>query len=58
MAELTEYHTKIQDLLTELAAYGSTDNEVESQLIFDVERNHYQLMHVGWRIFYPRDMIC
>jgi XisI protein len=49
MAELTEYQTKIQSLLTELAAYGSKDSEVESQLVFDVERNHYQLMHVGWR---------
>jgi len=49
MAELTEYQTKIQDLLSELAAYGSSDREVESQLVFDVERNHYQLMHVGWR---------
>jgi XisI protein len=49
MAELTEYQTKIQDLLTELAAYGSSDREVESQLVFDAERNHYQLMHVGWR---------
>ena len=49
MAELTEYQTKIQDLLTELAAYGASDREVESQLVFDVERNHYQLMHVGWR---------
>ena len=49
MAQLTEYQTKIQDLLTELAAYGSSDLEVESQLVFDVERNHYQLMHVGWR---------
>jgi hypothetical protein len=49
MAELTEYQTKIKDLLTELAAYGSSDQEVESQLVFDTERNHYQLMHVGWR---------
>jgi XisI protein len=49
MAALTEYQQKIQDLLTELADYGSTDQEVESQLIFDVERDHYQLMHVGWR---------
>jgi XisI protein len=49
MAELSEYQTKIQNLLSELAAYGSNDNEVESQLIFDVDRNHYQLAHVGWR---------
>jgi serine/threonine protein kinase len=49
MTGLTEYQTKIQDLLTELADYASSDREVESQLVFDVERNHYQLMHVGWR---------
>jgi XisI protein len=49
MAPLTEYQKKIQDLLTELAAYGSKDGAVESQLIFDVERNHYQLVYVGWR---------
>ncbi|PZO41720.1 MAG: XisI protein [Pseudanabaena frigida] len=49
MAKLTEYREKIQDLLTELANYGSSDREVESQLIFDTERDHYQLAHVGWR---------
>jgi hypothetical protein len=49
MAALTEYQIKIQDLLTELAAYGSKDGEVESQLIFDEQRNHYQLAYVGWR---------
>jgi Uri superfamily endonuclease len=41
MTGLTEYQTKIQDLLTELADYGSSDHEVESQLVFDVERNHF-----------------
>ncbi len=49
MAKLTEYRQKVQDLLTELANYGSSDSEVESQLIFDIERDHYQLAHVGWR---------
>ncbi len=49
MATLNEYQQKIQDLLTELANYGSSDREVESQLIFDSERDHYQLAHVGWR---------
>jgi hypothetical protein len=36
MATLNEYQQKIQDLLTELANYGSSDREVESQLIFDI----------------------
>ena len=49
MTELSEYRKKIQDLLTELAEYGSSNGEVESQLIFDTERDHYQLAHVGWR---------
>ncbi|NJL91368.1 MAG: XisI protein [Coleofasciculaceae cyanobacterium SM2_1_6] len=49
MAELNEYRKNIQDLLTDLANYGSKNGEVESQLIFDRERDHYQLVHVGWR---------
>ena len=49
MAKLDEYRQKIQDLLTELASYGSANGEVESQLIFDAVRDHYQLVHVGWR---------
>ena len=35
MAKLDEYRQKAQDLLTELASYGSANGEVESQLIFD-----------------------
>jgi hypothetical protein len=49
MAELNEYQRKIQDLLIELANYVTSDGQVESQLIFDPDRNHYQLVHVGWR---------
>lgn len=49
MDRLTEYQIKVQNLLSELAVYGGTDAEVESQLIFDTDRNHYQLAHVGWR---------
>lgn len=49
MDRLNEYQTKVQDLLSELAAYGGIDTDVETQLIFDTARNHYQLAHVGWR---------
>jgi hypothetical protein len=52
MAKLDEYRQKIQDLLTELASYGSANGEVESQLIFDAVRDHYQLVHVGWRNYH------
>ena len=49
MAKLNQFQQIIQDLLTDLASYSSKDSEVESQLIFDSERDHYQLVHVGWR---------
>lgn len=49
MAKLREYRQKIQDLLIELSQYSSSDKDVESQLIFDTERDHYQFGHVGWR---------
>lgn len=49
MARLNEYRQKVQDLLTQLSEYGSANDGVESQLIFDTDRDHYQLAHVGWR---------
>ncbi len=49
MEKLAEYRQKVQSLLKEIAEYGSSDRDVESQLIFDAERDHYQLVHVGWR---------
>jgi len=53
MAGLNQYQQIIQDLLTNLANYGSNygskDSEIESQLIFDPVHDHYQLAHVGWR---------
>ncbi|NKB17489.1 MAG: XisI protein [Pseudanabaena sp. CRU_2_10] len=49
MEKLAEYRQKVRSLLREIAEYGSSDRDVESQLIFDVERDRYQLVHVGWR---------
>lgn len=57
MADLENYRTWIQQLLTEYAKRRSTKGEVEIQTIFDVERDHYQLMYIGWenkqRVFGP-----
>lgn len=35
-------------MLTKYASYGSSDPDVETQLVFDRERDHYQLAYVGW----------
>ncbi|MBW4581675.1 MAG: XisI protein [Tildeniella nuda ZEHNDER 1965/U140] len=47
MDKLTAYRDMIQNLLTEYSDRRS-DQEVESQCIFDLQRDHYQVVNVGW----------
>jgi XisI protein len=49
MAKLDHYRTCIQLLLRQYAE-GNEPNrgEVESELVFDLERDRYQLVDVGW----------
>ncbi|KAM3100953.1 XisI protein [Phormidesmis sp. 146-12] len=49
MDKVAKYREFIQTLLTQYASDDLDDREVEVQLIFDVDRNHYQWMNVGWQ---------
>jgi XisI protein len=49
MAKLEKYQESIQKLLEEYAAFSQDDLEVETELIFDITRDRYQLVHVGWQ---------
>lgn len=49
MDKITQYQNIIQQLLQQYASIAHPDPEVETQFIFDTERHHYQLLHVGWR---------
>lgn len=49
MDKLTQYEKIIQQLLEEYAAIANQDPEIETQLIFDREHYHYQLVNVGWK---------
>jgi hypothetical protein len=57
MASLENYRRWVQQVLSEYAQHRSTKGDVEIQTIFDVERDHYQLMYIGWenrrRVFGP-----
>lgn len=48
-----QYQQYIQQLLLERSQRASSlkknAREYEIQTLFDTERNHYQLLHVGWR---------
>lgn len=48
MEKIEKYSQIIQDILLEHASYKSINEDVEPQIVFDRERNHYQLIHVGW----------
>lgn len=48
MDKLTNYRELVQSLLTRYANEDEVDSEVEVQLIFDEDRDHYQWMNVGW----------
>jgi hypothetical protein len=48
MAGIEAYRDLIQAILEEYAQYKPSYGEVEMQVIADRERDHYQLVGVGW----------
>ncbi|GAA6621706.1 hypothetical protein NUACC26_075260 [Scytonema sp. NUACC26] len=49
MDKLIQYRQIIQQLLHEYAAIGNADDDVKTLIVFDTERDYYQLMNVGWK---------
>lgn len=48
MAKLDEYRLKVQQLLEKYAQYKPSYGDVEIELIFDTQRDHYQILSIGW----------
>jgi XisI protein len=48
MDKLEQYRQIIQTILSDYAKTPVANGEIESQLVFDTERDHYQVMDVGW----------
>jgi XisI protein len=44
-----QYREWIQQLLSARAARGVAQPDIETQAILDTERDHYLLLHTGWR---------
>ncbi|MFN6463026.1 MAG: XisI protein [Nostoc sp. DedVER02] len=53
MEKIERYRTHIKHLLTEYAKDSPSDNEVETELVFDTERDHYQVVYTGWKNRHP-----
>lgn len=48
MERLEHYRQCIRKLLTEQATLEERNPDIECQLVFDAEHDHYQLLDVGW----------
>lgn len=48
MATLSDYRAAVKTLIERYAAFLSADKSVETQIIMDEKRDHYQLVHIGW----------
>ncbi len=44
-----QYRQFIQQLILERAKRGLSQEGIEAQAILDTERDHYLLLHTGWR---------
>jgi XisI protein len=53
---LEHYREAIQKLLEQYSQFKTQDEDIENELFFDTNRDHYQLMSVGWngleRVYY------
>jgi XisI protein len=57
MADISFFRNCIQSVLTEYSQRRANQTDVKTQTIFDTDRDHYQLLYMGWdgykRVFYP-----
>ncbi|MEZ4708744.1 MAG: XisI protein [Caldilineaceae bacterium] len=49
MDRIDEFRKQVQKLLTEYADIHKNSIDIETQVIFDEQRDHYQLVTVGWQ---------
>jgi XisI protein len=48
MDRLNQYRDIIQALLMEHGKQKISHGDIETEVVFDRERDHYQVIHVGW----------
>jgi hypothetical protein len=48
MEKLVDHREAVQTLIKRYGEDGSPKRDVDTQIIFDQERDHYQLVNVGW----------
>lgn len=47
--KIKQYQAILLAFLQQQASYRVANSELENQIIADTERNHFQLLRIGWR---------
>jgi hypothetical protein len=48
MADVDHYRQLVQELLQEYSNIRANNEAVDAEAIFDLQRDRYQVVHVGW----------
>ena len=48
MDNIVSYRNVVQALLTDYAAIPISNGKIECYTVFDIQKDHYQVMNVGW----------
>jgi hypothetical protein len=48
LEKINRYRTIVQNILSQYASYKPSHGDIEVQAIFDTERDHYQVLGIGW----------
>ncbi len=48
MDKLERYRQIVRQLINEYAKYKPSHGEIETEAIIDPQKDHYEVMHVGW----------
>ncbi len=48
MANIDHYRQLVQELLEDYSKVDFNNPDLETELIFDTQRDRYQVVHVGW----------
>lgn len=49
MDKLKKYREAVKNIIKDYASFSPSTDEVTTQVLFDEENDHYQLMYVGWQ---------
>ena len=48
MDRIEKYREIVKRIITDYARYKPSHGEIEGEIVFDPQRDHYELMRVGW----------